>query len=134
MKTKIRNLSRFLVALFALILTQSSLGTSAAKIYDQKLLQNGYRKYDDGMLIQWGRAGGYASATTFFFPTSFYNTDYSIAMSIEYEKLAEAAVLCPYINTKGVSSFKGGIVFTEGGNGVHGSTWHFFWIAIGRWK
>ena len=45
--------SRKLVLLLLLVIWQSSLGTKAAQIKEQNLGQNGYRKYEDGLLIQW---------------------------------------------------------------------------------
>ena len=40
---------------------------------------NGYAKFNNGLLIQWGtRVGATGGAINLYFPTSFYNTDYNI--------------------------------------------------------
>lgn len=54
-------------------------------------------------------------------------------MCAEYGNIAESVVLCPYVNTKTTTYFKGGVTYTNG-NTVLPSVWKFFWIAIGRWK
>ena len=48
------SLSRKMVLILIVVFAQSSLGTKAAQIKEQNLGQNGYRKYEDGLLIQWG--------------------------------------------------------------------------------
>ena len=44
---------------------------------------NGYAKFNNGLLVQWGRVGGSStvsySVTT---PTSFYNTEYKIFAAV----------------------------------------------------
>lgn len=54
-------------------------------------------------------------------------------MCAEYAVTAESVVLCPYINTKATTYFKGGMTYTNG-SVVYPTSWKFFWIAIGRWK
>ena len=130
--------SRKIVLIFATIIWQSSLGTNCAlkdfsNVTTQNLGQNGYCKFPNGLLIQWGYGGGYSGATNYFFSTSFLNTHYSISMCAEYAVTAESVVLCPYINTKATTYFKGGMTYTSG-NVVYPTSWKFFWIAIGRWK
>lgn len=132
------SISRKLVLLFALIIWQSSLGTNSAlkdfsNVTTKSLEQNGYYKLPDGMMIQWGYSGGYSYATNFYFPTAFYNTSYSMSMCAEYVNTADSVVLCPYVNTKTTTYFKGGVTYTNG-NTVYPCAWKFFWVAIGRWK
>ena len=48
------NFSRKLVIIIVVIITQSSLGTKAIQIINDNLGQNGYVKYSNGLLMQWG--------------------------------------------------------------------------------
>lgn len=104
-----------------------------SNVTTKSLEQNGYYKLPDGMMIQWGYSGGYSYATNFYFPTAFYNTSYSMSMCAEYVNTADSVVLCPYVNTKTTTYFKGGVTYTNG-NTVYPCAWKFFWVAIGRWK
>lgn len=112
----------------------SSLGTNATLLESQNLGQNGYRKYEDGLLVQWGKGGGYTTYHTYYFPSSFYDTNYSFTTCVEYKNLSESVVLTPYINNKNKSSFVGGITAKSGDNPILASAWNFYWIAIGKWK
>ena len=46
--------SRKIVTFLIVVFWQSSLGTKSSQISSQNLGQNGYRKYEDGLLVQWG--------------------------------------------------------------------------------
>ena len=71
--------SRKLRIILVIIFLQSSLGTNAIQVNSQSLGQNGYVKYSNGLLMQWGtRAGATGGAISLYFPTTFYNTDYNI--------------------------------------------------------
>lgn len=73
------NFSRKIVVFFIIVFTQSSLGTNAVLLSGQSLGQNGYVKYSNGLLIQWGKQpGSTASTVTIYLPTSFYDTNYVI--------------------------------------------------------
>ena len=73
------NLSRKIVVIIIGLFLQSSLGTNAIQVNSQSLGQNGYVKYSNGLLMQWGtRAGATGGAISLYFPTTFYNTDYNI--------------------------------------------------------
>jgi len=50
--------SRKIVLIFATIIWQSSLGTNAIQVNSQSLGQNGYVKYSNGLLMQWGTRAG----------------------------------------------------------------------------
>ena len=50
--------SRKLVAIIVVIFAQSSLGTNAIQVNSQILGQNGYVKYSNGLLMQWGTRAG----------------------------------------------------------------------------
>lgn len=71
-----------IVLLLAVIFAQSSLGTKSAQINAQNLGQNGYRKYEDGLLIQWGvNVTGVQGERITYFLLSFSDTNYSIILS-----------------------------------------------------
>ena len=48
--------SRKLRIILVIIFLQSSLGTNAIQVNSQSLGQNGYVKYSNGLLMQWGTA------------------------------------------------------------------------------
>jgi hypothetical protein len=70
--------SRKLVLLLLLVIWQSSLGTNAIQLESQNLwnekAKNGYVKYSNGLLMQWGTRAGATGAISLYFPTSFYDT------------------------------------------------------------
>ena len=98
------------------------------------LNQNGYAKFNNGMLIQWGKGGGYTTYHTYYLPMSFLDINYSFSICAEYKNLSESVILSPYVNNKTRTTFVSGITATNISNGVLPSNWNFFWIAIGRWK
>lgn len=98
------------------------------------LNQNGYAKFNNGMLIQWGKGGGYTTYRTYYLPMSFLDINYSFSICAEYKNLSESVILSPYVNNKTRTTFVSGITATNISNGVLPSNWNFFWIAIGRWK
>ena len=112
----------------------STLGTKAVQITGENLGQNGYVKYLNGLLIQWGKGGGYTTYHTYYLPMSFLDINYSFSICAEYKNLSESVILSPYVNNKTRTTFVSGITATNISNGVLPSNWNFFWIAIGRWK
>ena len=117
----------------------SSLGTTYAKadlsnVMTVNLGQNGYAKFNNGLLIQWGqRTGSSASAISIYLSTSFYDTNYIIQGNIVKDSPdAITYSALPILNpTK--SSFRMDRNFSSiAGSGI--STGSFNWIAIGRWK
>ena len=59
--------SRKIVLIFAAIILQSSLGTTYAladlsNAISVNLSLNGYAKFNNGLLVQWGRVGGSSTA------------------------------------------------------------------------
>lgn len=50
--------SRKLRIILVIIFLQSSLGTNAIQVNSQSLGQNGYVKYSNGLLMQWGTRAG----------------------------------------------------------------------------
>ena len=134
MSTKMNSLGRKIMFLLAVIFMQSSLGTNAVLLEAQNLGQNGYIKYSNGLLIQWGKQPGSTATTiTIYMPLSFYNTDYLIQGCIIKDAYdGNVYTATPLINPT-VSSFKMDRNFgSSSGTGV--SRAKYSWIAIGRWK
>lgn len=95
--------------------------------------QNGYAKFNNGLLIQWGYSSGTSSAAqTVYMPTSFYDTNYiAIGSVIKNNADNNAYTFCP-IYGYSINSFKVDRNFVSTSTGV--SSAKFNWIAIGRWK
>lgn len=95
--------------------------------------QNGYAKFNNGLLIQWGYSAGTPSAAqTVYMPTSFYNTNYiAIGSIIKNNTDNNAYTFCP-IYGYSINSFKVDRNFISTEAGI--SSAKFNWIAIGRWK
>ena len=77
------NFSRKLVIIIVVIITQSSLGTKAIQIINDNLGQNGYVKYSNGLLMQWGYSSSSGRNKTIYLPTSFYDTNYSVLVTMK---------------------------------------------------
>nr|DAU64627.1 MAG TPA: putative tail fiber protein [Caudoviricetes sp.] len=137
MKIIMSGFSRKLVLLLVTIIWQSSLGTNAIQSSGQSLGQNGYIKYSNGLLMQWGtRAGATGGAISLYFPTTFYNTDYNIYFTGAVNNTSESFIYAPGydLNGKYTSYCK---VLTRGINSTPAivwTGWNFTWFAIGRWK
>ena len=120
--------SRKIVLIFAAIILQSSLGTTYAladlsNAISVNLSLNGYAKFNNGLLVQWGRVGGSSTASySVTMPTSFYNTEYKIFATV-YKPSSDSAVYSssPLAINKTVST-----------TGLSQESWD--WFAIGRWK
>lgn len=99
------------------------------------LAQNGYQKFSNGLMIQWGRVGG--SSTAWYsvtMPTSFYNTEYKIFATV-YKPSSDSAIYSasPIATNKTVSRFYLNRNYASGGTtGLSQESWD--WFAIGRWK
>ena len=99
--------------------------------------QNGYQKFNNGLMIQWGtRAGATYGAINLYFPTSFYNTDYNIYFTGAVNNTSESFIYAPGydLNGKYTSYCR---VLTRGINSTPAivwTSWNFTWFAIGRWK
>ena len=90
------------------------------------LNQNGYAKFNNGLLIQWGRCGAVVGYQYAYLPTSFYNTDYTVVTTTisSYQTIVGKMVV-----SKNISNFRIRSVTSEGEGGEE---WN--WMAIGRWK
>lgn len=88
--------------------------------------QNGYAKFNNGLLIQWGRCGAVVGYQYAYLPTSFYNTDYTVVTTTisSYQPIVGKMVV-----SKNISNFRIRSVTSEGEGGEE---WN--WMAIGRWK
>lgn len=134
-----KNFSRKIVLLSLLVIWLSSLGTNAAlkdfsNVTTKSLGQNGYYKFPDGLLIQWGqRAGSSTSGVSVYLPVSFYDTNYIVQGNIA--KSGSDAITysaTPLLNPTKSSFIMDRNFSSTGGSGI--STGVFNWIAIGRWK
>lgn len=139
-KLDMSSFSRKLVLLFAIIFWQSSLGTTYAladlsNAISVNLSLNGYAKFNNGLLVQWGRVGGSSTASySVTMPTSFYNTEYKIFATV-YKPSSDSAVYSssPLAINKTVSRFYLNRNYASGGTtGLSQESWD--WFAIGRWK
>lgn len=96
------------------------------------LAQNGYAKFNNGLLIQWGFSGigGY---NTIYFPMSFYNTNYSLTAN-ERIASAQSVVYSIHLLNMYTSYFtvRGRYHASSGNSGDMKD--EFYWLAIGRWK
>lgn len=124
-------LSRKLVTFLAVIIWQSSLGTNADLVNAKNLGQNGYKKYEDGMLIQWGKSATDADRTVYF-PQSFLDKNYSFATCFEELKLSNA-IYSILLQQKYPSYFRAPVRYYDS-SGFNASSQAYYWIAIGRWK
>lgn len=96
---------------------------------------NGYAKFNNGLLVQWGRVGGSSTASySVTMPTSFYNTEYKIFATV-YKPSSDSAIYSasPLATNKTVSRFYLNRNYVSGGTtGLSQESWD--WMAIGRWK
>ena len=101
------------------------------------LSQNGYQKFNNGLMIQWGytQGAGSGSGKTVYMPTSFINSTYNVQSAGILQNTNERIVYSPSVYTKGTSYFT---IYTryigQGSTNVETTAWNFEWIAIGRWK
>ena len=114
----------------------SSLETNAIQVNSQSLGQNGYVKYSNGLLMQWGTRAGATGTTSLYFPTSFYDTNYNVYLTGGINVTGESFVYAPGYDpkNKNKSYFK---FLTRGINSTPAivwTGWDFTWFAIGRWK
>lgn len=101
------------------------------------LAQNGYQKFNNGLMIQWGctKGSGSASGKTVYMPTSFINSTYNVQSAGILQNTNEKIVYSPSVYTKGTSYFT---IYTrcigQGSSNVYTTGWNFEWFAIGRWE
>lgn len=135
--------SRILVALFAVIILQSSLGTNYAKADLSNIATwrfgigttSSYIKFNNGLLICWGWvATQRAEIKTVYLPVSYANDAYKVATTSESATGAGTTLISLTVNSKGVSSFKvkGAFHVVDVSSGYPSEA--FDWITIGQWK
>lgn len=97
------------------------------------LSQNGYVKFQTGLMIQWGYNKFNGSTTTIYLSTSFYNSSYNVLMTFNYNS---DPVLSAYTVGKSTSYFQAKSRAVLAGNPPTfvNTTEYFQWVAIGRWK
>ena len=106
-----------------------------AEIVGYQAGQNGYIKFDNGLLMQWGYKTATSTGTnTTYTPIAFYNATY-----------------CPIITYRepgqGMNIVTGLVTFVQNNyftvrsrytvgdsNGTGAGTNDFYWVAVGRWK
>ena len=128
--------SRKLVVILVIIFLQSSLGTNAAlkdfsNVTTKSLLKNGYYKFPDGLLIQWGETNGGANKSIYL-ATSYYNGDYVVlTTSVDGN---QTLVINHNVIARYNSYFKITSTYLNNGSGTGIATTGVLYITIGRWK
>ena len=125
-----------MVLILIVVFAQSSLGTKAAQIKEQNLGQNGYRKYEDGLLIQWGRLANLSpGSVTIYFPVSFYDASYQLVTTMETISSEHSLYTAlPYNKAASYVTVMRKFLLADNSITVGSSIRSFDWIAIGRWK
>ena len=128
------NFSRKLVVFFIIVFAQSSLGTKSAQIKEQNLGQNGYRKYEDGLLIQWGHlTNSSAGSATIWFPISFHDASYQFVTTMETVSNEHTLYTAlPYNKSASYVDVMRKFLLADNSITVGSSTRSFDWIALGR--
>ena len=112
----------------------SSLGTNAVLLSSQNLEQNGYVKYSNGLLIQWGKkTSGGSYQGTIYFPVSFYNSYYSLCIGPAKGNVVDNSSWIANYTANKVGSFNYINTYSMGSSNNTSSA-EFSWFAIGRWK
>lgn len=95
--------------------------------------QNGYAKFNNGLLIQWGTNTSSGQYRTVYFPTSFYDLNYSVVSEIQAQTDVKT-VASTTTDTYTKSSFRviGAFIQASMTFGYPGEP--IRWFAIGRWK
>lgn len=84
---------------------------------------NGYVKFANGLILQWGHwSGGLETSTTITFPVAFSSACYSITVTSNYN--STGSKYCDYIDRV--------LWYNKSQFGCFVNTNAFFWIAIGR--
>lgn len=97
------------------------------------LNQNGYAKFNNGLLIQWGYSSSSGRNKTIYLPISFYDTNYSVLVTMK-RTVDDTTNYTGDVWTQNKSSFlMFGLYHSTDTN--NGAFWGGFnWFAIGRWK
>ncbi|WP_303013822.1 hypothetical protein [uncultured Bacteroides sp.] len=97
------------------------------------LSKNGYAKFNNGLLIQWGTNTSSGQYRTVYFPTSFYDLNYSVVSEVQAQTDVKT-VASTTTDTYTKSSFRviGAFIQASMTFGYPGEP--IRWFAIGRWK
>lgn len=106
-----------------------------AEIVGYQAGQNGYIKFDNGLLMQWGYKTASSTGTnTTYTPIAFYNATY-VPVITYYEPGNGMNIVTGLIINKQASYFTIRTRYTVGdSNGTGAGTNDFYWVAVGRWK
>lgn len=114
----------------------SSLGTKSAQISSQNIGQNGYRKYEDGLLVQWGYlTNSSPGSAVVYFPISFCDATYRFVTTMEtISNEYSLYTASPYNKAASYVHVMRRYVLADNNITVGSSIRSFDWMAIGRWK
>lgn len=106
-----------------------------AEIVGYQAGQNGYIKFDNGLLMQWGYKTASSTATnTTYTPIAFYNVTY-VPVITYYEPGNGMNTVTGLIVNKQTSYFTIRSRYAVGdSNGTGAGINDFYWVAVGRWK
>lgn len=106
-----------------------------AEIVGYQAGQNGYIKFDNGLLMQWGYKTASSTGTNATYtPIAFYNATY-VPVITYYEPGNGMNIVTGLIINKQTSYFTIRSRYTVGdSNGTGAGTNDFYWVAVGRWK
>lgn len=106
-----------------------------AEIVGYQAGQNGYIKFDNGLLMQWGYKTASSTGTnTTYTPIAFYNATY--CPIITYRELGQGMnIVIGLVTLVQNSYFTIRSRYAVGdSNGTGAGTNDFYWVAVGRWK
>lgn len=106
-----------------------------AEIVGYQAGQNGYIKFDNGLLMQWGYKTASSTGTnTIYTPIAFYNATY--CPIITYREPGQGMnIVIGLVTLVQNSYFTIRSRYTVGdSNGTGAGTNDFYWVAVGRWK
>ena len=106
-----------------------------AEIVGYQAGQNGYIKFDNGLLMQWGyKTASFTGTNTTYTPIAFYNATY-VPVITYYEPGNGMNIVTGLIINKQTSYFTIRSRYAAGdSNGTGAGTNDFYWVAVGRWK
>ena len=114
----IRNIVNADIEQNALFVPSSDKSSSAVSTVGINKNQNGYIKFGNGIIIQWGYSNQYGTSKTVTLPTPFTSTNYAVTTSRYASEWAEGVIM--QTNNYKTTSFD----FAANDPGVH-------WIAVG---
>lgn len=106
-----------------------------AEIVGYQAGQNGYIKFDNGLLMQWGyKTAGSTGTNTIYTPIAFYNATYCPIITYREPGQGMNIVIGLVILVQN-SYFTIRSRYAAGdSNGTGAGTNDFYWVAVGRWK